>query len=191
MFTRKQTPQAPHATTSLIAHETHIAGDIRFSGGLCLDGKIDGRISATESDAVLTLGDRGVVRGDIDGATVIIHGKVHGDIRASKRVELAASARITGNVHYVSIVVVAGAQVNGRLCHLGPDAEEQAEPARPSLASTISKAGSHPRHATSEPIDNRERMESVAMSDNANITAVPPEDSTGRRRARRRQRHPG
>jgi len=189
MFTRKQTPQAPHATTSLIAHETHITGDIRFSGGLCLDGKIDGRISATESDAVLTLGDRGVVRGDIDGATVIIHGKVHGDIRATKRVELAASARITGNVHYASIVVVAGAQVNGRLCHLGSNAEEQTEPAHPYLASAISKDGSHPRHITGEPIDNRERMESDAGPDNANVTAVSPEGLTGRRRARR-QRHP-
>jgi cytoskeletal protein CcmA (bactofilin family) len=46
---------------------------------------------------------------------VVINGSVSGDIHASAKVELAAQARIEGNIHYRLLEMAAGAEVNGRI----------------------------------------------------------------------------
>ncbi len=46
---------------------------------------------------------------------VIINGTMKGDVMASERVELAAQARVVGNVHYKVLEMAAGAQITGRV----------------------------------------------------------------------------
>lgn len=108
--------------TSLIAHGTVICGDLRFSGALHLDGRIEGAVHAEGEDAVFTLSEQGQVQGEIRVPHAVINGQVHGDVYASARLELAPQARITGDVRYRSLEMAAGAQVNGRMTHTG-DAE--------------------------------------------------------------------
>lgn len=103
--------------TSLIARGTVICGDVRFSGALHLDGRIEGAVLAEENGAVFTLSENGVVQGEIRVPHAIINGQVHGDIYAGERLELAPEARISGDVHYRTLEMAAGAQVNGRMSH--------------------------------------------------------------------------
>ncbi|HEY9132946.1 MAG TPA: polymer-forming cytoskeletal protein [Dyella sp.] len=107
----------PHTDTSLIARGTVIHGDLRFSGALHLDGCIEGAVLADGADAVFTLSEHGQVRGEIRVPHAVINGSVQGDIHISERLELAPEARITGDVHYRSLEMAAGAQVNGRMSH--------------------------------------------------------------------------
>ena len=58
---------------------------------------------------------------------VVINGELQGDVHASERVELAAKARVVGNVHYRVVEMRAGATLTGRLIHA--DAEVAAVPA--------------------------------------------------------------
>ena len=104
MLNRRRTDRAPSASndTSLIARGTIIRGDVRFSGALHLDGRIEGAVLAEGEDAVFTLSE---------------HGQVHGDIHAGERLELAPQARVAGDVHYRTLEMAAGAQVNGRMSH--------------------------------------------------------------------------
>ncbi|HET9033284.1 MAG TPA: polymer-forming cytoskeletal protein [Dokdonella sp.] len=109
--------------TTLIAEGTMIRGNVEFSGGLHLDGAVEGSISAQSEKAVLTLSAKGRVEGEIRAPNVVINGHVKGDIIVSERLELAANARIDGNVYYKVLEMAAGAQLNGKMIF-------QAEPPR-------------------------------------------------------------
>lgn len=105
------------AITTLIAEGTLIRGDVHFSGGLHLDGVIEGSVTAEGDDAVLTLSEKGRVSGEIRTSNAVINGEVSGDIVAAERLELAARARIDGNVYYKVLEMAAGAQINGKMMH--------------------------------------------------------------------------
>ncbi|WP_138436749.1 bactofilin family protein [Marinobacter shengliensis] len=114
---KKQKPRRSvgHFDT-LISSRTTIEGDVRFSGGLHVDGKIKGRVLAEEgSDAVVRLSEVGEITGDITAPHIIINGKVNGDVRATSHLELAENAAINGNVFYRLIEMAMGASVNGNL----------------------------------------------------------------------------
>ncbi|NUO73029.1 MAG: polymer-forming cytoskeletal protein [Frateuria sp.] len=119
MLNRRRTDRANSASndTSLIARGTVIRGDLRFSGALHLDGRIEGAVLAEGEDAVFTLSEHGQVHGEIHVPHAIINGQVQGDIHAGERLELAPQARVTGDVHYRTLEMAAGAQVNGRMSH--------------------------------------------------------------------------
>ena len=111
----------PGATTvdTLIGRQTEIHGDVRFSGGLHIDGKVIGKVVAlNEKNATLSVSESGVVEGDVRAPTIVLNGQVSGDVHASERVELAQKARVEGNVHYSVVEMSAGAQLTGRLVHV-------------------------------------------------------------------------
>ncbi|HEX7340950.1 MAG TPA: polymer-forming cytoskeletal protein [Rhodanobacteraceae bacterium] len=124
--TRKPTTSTGGADTSLIARSTAINGDVRFSGALHLDGCIEGSVIAEAgSRAVFTLSAEGQVTGEIRVPNAVINGTVKGNIHVSERLELAAQARIDGDVHYRVLEMAAGAEVNGRMLHEGEQAPRQ------------------------------------------------------------------
>ena len=101
---------------SLISRATKVTGDLYFTGELQLEGKVTGNIIAEdEKDAKVVISDTGVVEGEIRAPIVIVNGKVQGNIYSSKHLELAAKGNVTGTVHYHSIEMVKGAQVNGSM----------------------------------------------------------------------------
>lgn len=104
---------------TLIGPRVVIRGDVQFSGGLYVDGTIHGCVVAEDgdTDAVLTLSERGVIEGEVRAPHVVINGQLRGDVFATDRVELAANARVQGNVHYKVVEMAAGAMLTGRLIH--------------------------------------------------------------------------
>lgn len=120
MFNRKRSDHG-HAShrgshdTSLIARGTVIRGDLRFSGALHLDGRIEGSVLGDGEDAMFTLSEHGEVQGEIRVPHAVINGHVIGDVQVSARLELAPQARIDGDLRYHTLEMAAGAQVNGRI----------------------------------------------------------------------------
>lgn len=126
MLNRKRSERSPTShDTSLIARGTVIRGDVHFSGTLHLDGRVEGIVLAEEEHAVFTLSENGVVQGEVRVPHAIINGQVLGDIHASERLELAAQARVAGDVHYRTLEMAAGAQVNGRISHYATEAPRE------------------------------------------------------------------
>ena len=104
---------------TLIAESTRIAGDVRFSDQLYVNGHVEGDIRAEDGcSATLVISDIGSVKGEVDAPIVVVNGRVEGNVRAGTRVELAANARITGNVYYKLIEMQLGAMVEGQLVHV-------------------------------------------------------------------------
>lgn len=103
---------------TIIGQNTRIDGDLHFSGGLHIDGVIRGCVIAEEdSGSVVTVSEHGSIEGDVKVPNVILNGSVTGDVRSAERVELAAKARVTGDVYYNLIEMAMGAEVNGNLLH--------------------------------------------------------------------------
>jgi cytoskeletal protein CcmA (bactofilin family) len=115
MFKSKPKPQR---IDTLIGAGTRIIGDIHFSGGFHVDGHIKGNVdSPPESGSTLSVSDTGVIEGAVAVPNVVLNGTVKGDILAHDRVELGATARVTGNVYYGLIEMEMGAEINGKLIH--------------------------------------------------------------------------
>ena len=111
-------PKQTASIDSLIGQNTEIRGDVIFSGGLHVDGKVKGNVIAAEGeDSVLTLSERGTIEGEVKVPNVVVNGTVIGDVHALSHVELAAQARVHGNVYYSLIEMAMGAEVNGNLVH--------------------------------------------------------------------------
>ncbi|HVT37370.1 MAG TPA: polymer-forming cytoskeletal protein, partial [Nevskiaceae bacterium] len=102
---------------TLIGKQTEILGDVRFSGGLHVDGKIKGKVLAEAGNkgASLSVSENGAVEGDVRVPNIVLNGKVTGDVHATERIHLAAKARVNGNVYYKIIEMEGGAEINGQL----------------------------------------------------------------------------
>ncbi len=103
---------------TLIGTAMEIQGDLIFSGGLHVDGRIVGNVIAEEhSQSMLVLSDRGQIEGEVRVPLVVINGQVTGDVYASERVELSSQGQVNGNVYYNLLEMAMGAEVNGNLVH--------------------------------------------------------------------------
>lgn len=115
MFKSKPKPQR---IDTLIGAGTRIIGDVQFTGGFHVDGQVKGNVDAPpESGATLSVSDTGVIEGAVAVPNVVLNGTVKGDILAHDRVELGATARVSGNVYYGLIEMEMGAEINGKLIH--------------------------------------------------------------------------
>lgn len=123
MFNNRSIPRGAQPVDTLIGPQVTIRGDVIFSGGLYVEGQIHGSVRVEEgASGVVTLAEQGGIEGEIHAPVVVINGRLEGNVHASERVELAAMARVHGDVHYAVVEMRAGAQLTGRLIHA--DAKE-------------------------------------------------------------------
>lgn len=102
---------------------TEIEGKLSFKGSVRIEGQVDGEIFADDS---VILGDTAQVRAQIKAATIIVQGKVTGDLIAKTRVELRAPATLVGNIQTPSLVIHEGVVFEGR-CAMGETPAERVE----------------------------------------------------------------
>jgi cytoskeletal protein CcmA (bactofilin family) len=101
---------------TLIGAKTDIKGDVVFSGGLRVDGKVRGNITAKgDANSTLVLSEHAVVTGNVSVPHIIISGTIKGNVRAAERIELQPKAEIFGDVYYKVIEMSLGAVINGNL----------------------------------------------------------------------------
>ena len=128
MWGQNKKPKQTAHIDSLIGQNTEIHGDVIFSGGLHVDGTIKGSVIAEKGDdSVLTLSERGIIEGEVKVPNVVVNGSVIGDVHATGHVELAAQARVHGNVYYSLIEMAMGSEVNGKLMHQAEKNEQVEE----------------------------------------------------------------
>jgi cytoskeletal protein CcmA (bactofilin family) len=96
--------------TSIIANGVRIRGALEADGAeVQVDGEVDGNIRG----GALTIGDTGLVKGDIVAESVLVNGRVEGSIRARK-VQLAKNADVRGDITHQSLSVEMGAVFEGQ-----------------------------------------------------------------------------
>lgn len=101
---------------TLIGVHTEIKGDINFTGGLRVDGKINGNITANgDGGSTLVLSEHAQVSGNVTVPHLVINGTIKGNVTSEESIELQPEATIEGDVHYRMIEMALGASVNGNL----------------------------------------------------------------------------
>ena len=96
---------------TLIGRKTEMLGDVKFAGGLHVDGTVKGNVIAEEdASSVLTLSETDIIEGEVRVPNVVLNGTVTGDVHARQHIELASNARITGSVYYSLIEMAIAAK---------------------------------------------------------------------------------
>lgn len=138
---KKSPRNGNHAVETLVGPHAVIRGDVSFTGGLYVEGTIHGKVLAEDgSAAVITIADSGHVEGEVRAPVVVINGRMTGDIYAAERIELAANARVNGNIHYKVVEMAAGAMITGRLIHADAPLAQLTGPEAPAAAKPKAKA---------------------------------------------------
>ena len=126
-LTKNPSEKPCNTIDTLIGTKTEIKGDIVFSGGLRIDGKIRGNISAKgDANSTLVLSENAQIIGNVTVPHIISNGSIKGNVRASERIELQAKAEISGDVYYKVIEMALGAVINGSLVRELSDAARAA-----------------------------------------------------------------
>jgi cytoskeletal protein CcmA (bactofilin family) len=102
---------------------SRVEGKLTFEGSVRIDGQVEGEISAQDT---VIIGEGAEVTAQITANTVVVQGRVSGDITARKRIELKAPATLVGNVSTPSLVVHEGVVFEGH-CAMGGAAAGRAE----------------------------------------------------------------
>lgn len=131
MFGRKQKNTIEVTKlSSLIADNLHVVGDVLFSGGLRVDGKIEGNVLGKRGEkSLVVLSDKGCIVGRIKAYDAVINGTVNGDLEVQHFLELQAGARVSGNISYRQLQMECGATVDGKLLKVDEGAVEARKPA--------------------------------------------------------------
>jgi cytoskeletal protein CcmA (bactofilin family) len=125
MVQRRQSP-GRSGIASIIANGVKITGTIDADGA---EVQVDGEIEGNVRGGSLTVGDTGMVKGDIVSESVTVHGRIEGSVRARK-VMLARNAHVLGDIVHQSLSVEMGAVFEGQ-CRYLQDPLSQSGPGTP------------------------------------------------------------
>jgi len=129
----------PSTSKNTLASDVEIKGTLKFSGELSFEGKLEGDI---QTDGVLNLGDSAVVTGNINVQSVVVRGKVNGNINAKEKIEIKAKAELFGDIRASKLVVEEGVTFVGRT-EVNPN-KVTPTPARPGEAAKPPTPGQPP-----------------------------------------------
>ncbi len=112
-------PEAPKTdSTTVLAADCAFKGEMTYEGSMRVEGKFEGKI---HSKGKLGIGRSAQLTADITVGQASIEGNLKGNIVASERVELAASAVVLADLRAPKLVVAEGASFVGNV-HVGPEA---------------------------------------------------------------------
>jgi cytoskeletal protein CcmA (bactofilin family) len=125
MFGRRK--QTTTRIDTLLGRASTLNGDLEFSGGLHLDGRVNGNVRSNSADGgALSVSESGFIEGSVEVTSIVMNGTVNGDMHARERLVLGGSARVNGNVYYGVIEMAPGAVITGKLIPLHESARAPA-----------------------------------------------------------------
>ena len=103
----------PAEGSTVIGKSVTIRGEVTGQEDLYMDGVVEGTIVLPESR--LTVGPNARVMADVNAHEVVIFGLVEGNLRASGRIELRASAVVKGDIVAERLSIEENASMKGRV----------------------------------------------------------------------------
>jgi cytoskeletal protein CcmA (bactofilin family) len=106
---RRRSDQIPF---SIIASDMTVVGDLETEGVVRIEGRVRGTVRVGQQVLVAT---GAAIEGDLHTQEAVIAGQVSGGIYAKDRVELQATAVVSGDILTPRIAIVEGARVTGEV----------------------------------------------------------------------------
>jgi cytoskeletal protein CcmA (bactofilin family) len=103
---------AEHAEiTAFLGKGTEFKGVLSFNGTIRVDGKVEGEVASKDT---LICGDEAFLQGEVTVGTLILSGKVVGNVNALQKVHLLAPAVIEGNIRTPKLIIEDGVTFDGK-----------------------------------------------------------------------------
>ncbi|MBS3822638.1 MAG: polymer-forming cytoskeletal protein [Wenzhouxiangellaceae bacterium] len=124
--TKNPTPAAPAASAgrapgqAVIGPTISIDGTLKGEEDLVVEGRVKGTVELKSN--ILTVGSKGILDAQVYAHTILVEGTVKGDLYASERISIRASARIDGNILAPRISLEDGAKFRGSV-DMDPESE--------------------------------------------------------------------
>lgn len=122
---------------TVIGNDVVIKGEITVEKGLRVDGQIEGAVT---TKGRVHVGKTGQLNAEVNGGSVIVEGKVKGNVTAFDRVTLEATSNVSGDLTATKLVVNEGASFVGKV-NVGPDAVKGAHAETKAGVPAETKAG--------------------------------------------------
>lgn len=111
--------------STLLGMGSEFSGKLNFDGALRIDGRFSGEI---HSEGVLVIGPKAQIEAEIAVGSLLVQGRVTGNITASESIELHAPSRVDGKLVCPQLYVEKGVILNGSCEMPDPGASTDAIP---------------------------------------------------------------
>ena len=101
----------PTSSKNVLSSDVEIKGNLKFSGELTMEGKLEGEIN---TDGVLHLGETGAINGNVNVNSVIVRGKINGNVMAKDKIEIKSKAEVFGDIRAAKLVIEEGVTFVGK-----------------------------------------------------------------------------
>jgi cytoskeletal protein CcmA (bactofilin family) len=112
-LSRQQWDRGGKGEMANIGKSITISGDLNGEEDLVIEGKVEGKVTLPNSQ--LTIGANGTIKAEVQAKSVVVIGRVAGNVRGTERVEIQATGIVEGDVIAPRLVVAEGAVVNGSI----------------------------------------------------------------------------
>lgn len=122
----------PMGSKNILSSDVEIKGKLRFAKDLIIDGRIEGEVN---SEGDLTVGENARILGDIKTRSVVVFGKIEGNITVTDRCELKQTAELNGDIVAGKLAIEEGAAFMGSSA-VGSPAKAGSSSSKPSYSSS-------------------------------------------------------
>lgn len=135
-------PPDPQAVATIVGRGTELKGDLKSSGSVRIDGKLEGTLHTTGD---LIVGEDGLAVATVHAASILVAGEIQGQVKATSRLEVTPTGRIRGDVETPVLIVNEGGKLDGKCIMAAGEKPGVAQ--RPSAAAQAAAA----KESTSSP----------------------------------------
>jgi cytoskeletal protein CcmA (bactofilin family) len=100
-----------NSSKNILNSDVEIKGTLKFAGELTFEGKLEGEV---QTEGLLNVGDTAVINGNINAQSVVVRGKVNGNLTAKEKIDLKAKAEIFGDIRAAKLVIEEGVTFVGK-----------------------------------------------------------------------------
>ena len=95
---------------TIIGRGTKIEGTLTVEGSTRIDGTVTGKLISND---VITIGPNGLVKAEVKAKSIIVGGRVEGNLEAEEKIELQSKSELQGDLIAKSLLVEHGAVFHG------------------------------------------------------------------------------
>lgn len=95
---------------AILGEKTEFKGILTFVGTTRIDGKFEGEVVTKDT---LIVGKTANIKAEISAGTIVTQGKIHGNLVASKKVEIKEGSELIGNIKTPSLHIEENAIFEG------------------------------------------------------------------------------
>ena len=113
--------QAEDTVETVVGPSVHVEGDFASEGNILVKGTVSGNVKTSR---LLAVEEGAKIFANVIAANATISGHIKGNVKVDDRLELTESAQILGDIVCQTLVIAAGALVQGKVSMDGMSIEE-------------------------------------------------------------------